>query len=89
MKLSEDKEAIVLKEGGIGRFEIKYDNKSINKIVLMDLIQLLKKDSDLKPEVTRTRNNELKTLDYLATFIDLTTPGFGILLKKSIEYYIN
>lgn len=88
IKLSEDKNSIILKEDSIGLFEIKYDNNSIDKILLVGLIDLLKKDSDLKSEDFKTNNNLLKTLSVMLTILDVTAPEFGFVLRKSIEYYL-
>ena len=92
LKLSNDNNSIILREGKFGRsFEITYDNKSVDKILLMNLIKSLGNNviNDLQQKERDKRSTEVKILDSLSTVGDFGNPILGIIVKKGIEMYFN
>lgn len=61
----------------------------MNSTRRLNLIETLKKNTDLNTGYLKTSNNDLKELAYLFSFLDIANPGLGFLLRKGAEYYLN
>ena len=86
---SKDNNELTLKEGGWFTIKLKYENSSVDKLLLLNLIDNLASTNNFKGDFSGDKSYTVQAADIATHIVSGFDPIVGFLVKKGIEHLLN
>lgn len=86
---SKDNNELTLKEGGWFTIKLKYENSSVDKLLLLNLIDNLASTNNCKGDFSGDKSYTVQAADIATSIVSGFDPIVGFLVKKGVEHFLN